>query len=213
MNHKVTVWAVSAALVATIAGCSCCQATDSGSTQAGTCPAQKDQPKTAAAPSPRNPHKVVTPDGEVLWIVAEWDACCQPCGKNKAKPCKSAKCWKTNNGKVLCVKPLRKCPKNGKGCSAAEHYHSKAHNCMMCVQPEAASQQAAGSGCDYAAKVVKPCPANGGTACKAKEHVNLPEGKKGCAPADKSALPQAGVPIEMDNSFEADEVFEVTSAN
>ena len=70
-----------------------------------------------------------------------------------------------------------------------------------------------GGGCNYAAKEVKPCPANGTSACQAQEHVNLPEGKKGCSPADKKAPPQANAPVEMDNSFESDEVFEITSAN
>ena len=108
----------------------------------------------------------------------------------------------------MCVKPLRKCPKNGKGCTASEHYHSKAHNCMMC--PDESAVQ--GASCDYAAKVVKQCPANGASACKAQEHVNMPNGKKGCAPADRKN-PQANAPVELDNSFESDEVFEITSAN
>ena len=199
MNHKVTVWAVCAALVATVTGCSNCQATDH--------PAHAKTP-----PTMQKPQKAVTPDGEVLWIVAEWDACCTPGGNSKKQPCKNAKCWQTKDGKVLCVKPLRKCPKNGKGCPASEHYHSKAHHCMMCPQDDPASMQQAGS-CNFAAKVVKPCPANGASACPAQEHVNLPGGKKGCAKADRSAPPQAQVPVEMDNSFETDEVFEITSAN
>ena len=74
-------------------------------------------------------------------------------------------------------------------------------------------QQGAGSACNYAAKMVKACPVNGDASCKAKEHVNLPDGKKGCSPADKSAPTQANKPIEMDNSFETDEVFEITSSN
>ncbi len=200
MNHKVTVWAVCAALVATLTGCNCCQANESGNTQA------------KKAPSQQQPCKAVTPGGQVFWIVAEWDACCTPCGKNKAVPCKGAKCWKTKDGKVLCVKPLRKCPKDGKGCNASEHFHSKAHNCMMCVPADPQSAQNT-SQCDFAAKVVKPCPANGSAACKAKEHVNMPDGKKGCSSADKSAPPQANVPVEMDNSFESDEVFEISSVN
>lgn len=199
MNHKTTVWAVCTALVVTITGCNCCQATDSGTAGAKT------------PPTAQKPHKAVTPDGEVLWVVAEWDACCTPCGNSQAKPCKNAKCWQTKNGKTLCVKPLRKCPKNGKGCPASEHYHSKAHNCMMCPQetPDSTQQGTA----HYAAKVVNPCPANGGSACKAKEHVNLPEGKKGCSKADQSAQLNANAPVEMDNSFETDEVFEITSAD
>ena len=60
MNHKVTVWAVSAALVATIAGCNWCHATDPGTTGS--------QP-----PSAQKPKQVTTPDGEVMWVVAEWD--------------------------------------------------------------------------------------------------------------------------------------------
>ena len=199
MNHKVT---VCAALVSTITGCNCCQATDSAA------------PQKKAPPSAQKPQKAVTPDGEVLWVVAEWDACCTPGGNQNAKPCKNAKCWKTKDGRVLCVKPLRKCPKNGKGCNAGEHYHSKAHHCVMCPQEGASAMpQGAGPACNYAAKVVNACPANGGTACKAKEHVNLPGGKKGCSPADQSASPQANKPIEMDDSFEAGEVFEITSSN
>ena len=200
MNHKLTVWAVSAALVATITGCNCCQATD-----AGTAPAKTQ-------PTAKQPKKAVTPEGEVLWIVAEWDACCTPgSGMKKGACCKNARCWQTKDGKVLCVKPLRKCPKNGKGCNAAEHYHSKAHHCIMCTDDSAAMQK--NGQCNYAAKEVKPCPANGGNACKAKEHVNLPEGKKGCAKADQAAPPQANAPVPMDDSFESDEVFEITSVN
>ena len=80
----------------------------------------------------------------------------------------------------------------------------------MCPQESAAQSQ--GGSCNYAAKEVKPCPANGGSACKASEHVNRPNGKKACAPADKKN-PQANAPVEMDDSFESDEVFEITSVN
>lgn len=207
MNHKVTVWAVTAALVATITGCSCCQATDSSTSQT---PPQASAP-APAKPTLDHPKKAVTPDGEVFWIVAEWDACCTPCKGKHGKSCRSAKCWKTRGGKIMCVKPLRKCPKNGKGCTASEHYRCKSqNNCVMCPQESAAQGQ--DSSCNYAAKEVKPCPANGGSACKAGEHVNLPNGKKACAPADKKN-PQANAPIEMDDSFESDEVFEITSVN
>jgi len=198
MNHKVTVWAVSAALVATIAGCNWCHATDPGTTGS--------QP-----PSAQKPKQVTTPDGEVMWVVAEWDACCTPGNNAKKKPCKNAKCWQTKDGKTICVKPLRKCPKNGKGCPA-EHYHCKRQNAMMCPDENPAAAQS--GSCSYAAKVVQNCPANGGKTCKANEHVNMPGGKKGCAKADcKKKNAQAGVPVELDSSFETDEVFEITSAN
>ena len=201
MNHKVTVWAVTAALVATITGCSNCQATDSGAGKSGQpAAAQKQQPKKAA-----------TPEGQVIWIVAEWDACCMPAPKGKMKPCKNAKCWKTKDGSTICVKLLRKCQKNGKGCPA-EHFHSKRQNAVMCPQenPNAAAQT---GNCCYAAKVVQNCPANGGKACTANEHVNMPGGKKGCSKADRKKPAQANVPVEMDDSFETDEVFEITSSN
>ena len=57
-------------------------------------------------------------------------------------------------------------------------------------------------------------PANGGNACKAGEHVNMPGNKKGCSKADCKKTPvQANVPVELDSSFETDEVFEVSAAN
>ena len=200
MNHKVTVWAAVAALVATITGCNCCHATDSGAS--GTTP-----------PSAQNPKKATTPEGQVLWVVAEWDACCTPSESVKKKPCKHAKCWQTKDGKTICVIPLRKCPKNGNGCPE-EHFHSKNQNAMMCPCPQENAASAQNGSCCYAAKVVQDCPANGGKSCKASEHVNMPEGKKGCSKADcKKTSAQAGIPVEMDDSFETDEVFEITAAN
>ena len=207
MNHKVSLWAVCAALVTTVTGCNSCQASDATAPAAAQ-PAPAAQ--TMQTPTAAKTHKAVTPSGGIVWIVAEWDACCTPCKGSKAKACPTAKCWQTGNGKIICVKPLRKCPVNGKGCPAAEHYQSKAHNCTMCTQDNQA--QAAGGKCDYAAKMIQPCPANGTSACKAAEHVNLPNGKKGCAPADQKN-PQANAPVELDNSFESDEVFEITSVN
>lgn len=198
MNHKVTVWAVSAALVTAITGCCNCQATDQGA-------------KASAPPTAEHPKKVTTPEGQVMWVVAEWDACCTPCPGSQKKPCKNAKCWQTKDGKTICVKPLRKCPKNGKGCPA-EHYHSKRQNAMMCPEETPAAAQT--GNCCYAAKAVQNCPANGGSTCPAREHVNMPGGKKGCAKADcKKTTAQANVPVELDDSFETDEVFEVSAAN
>ena len=199
MNHKVTVWAVSAALVTAITGCCNCQATDQGA-------------KASAPPTAQHPKRITTPEGQVMWVIAEWDACCTPCPGSKKKPCKNAKCWQTKNGKTICVKPLHKCPKNGKGCPAAEHYHSKTQNAVMCPEENAAA--AAQDGCCYAAKAVQNCPANGSNACKASEHVNMPGNKKGCSKADCKKTPaQANVPVELDSSFETDEVFEVSAAN
>ena len=54
MNHKVTVWAVSAALVTAITGCSNCQATDPGVTKAG------------APPTARHPKKITTPGYSII---------------------------------------------------------------------------------------------------------------------------------------------------
>ena len=199
MNHKVTVWAVSAALVTAITGCCNCQATDPGA-------------KPCAPPTAQNPKKITTPEGQVMWVIAEWDACCTPSANSKKPPCKNAKCWHTRDGKTICVKPLHKCPKNGKGCPAAEHYHSKTQNAVMCPEENAAA--AAQGGCCYAAKAVQNCPANGSSACKASEHVNMPGNKKGCSKADCKKTPvQANVPVELDSSFETDEVFEVSAAN
>ena len=211
MNHKLMLWAVSAALVATITGCNSCNAADAANTQApAKTPAKATMPPTAA-----NPQKAVTPDGEVFWIVAEWDACCTPGPKRKCKPCPTARCWKTSNGKILCVKPLKKCPTNGKNCSAAEHYHSQAQHVIMCTQDNPAQPCPA----NFAAKEVKPCPANGAAPCNAKEHVNLPDGKKGCSKADcakpgaKAKTQAAAQVIPMEESFESNEVFEITSIN
>ena len=199
MNHKVTLWAAAAALVAvTVTGCCNCQDT-------------APDKKASVPPTAEHPKKVTTPEGQVMWVIAEWDACCTPCPGSKKKPCKKAKCWRTKDGKTICVKPLRKCPKNGKGCPA-EHFHSKRQNAMMCPDDNPAAAQA--DNCCFAAKAVQNCPANGGKTCPAKEHVNMPEGKKGCSKADcKKTTAQANVPVELDSSFETDEVFEVSAAN
>ena len=201
MNHKVTLWAAVAALVAvTVTGCCNCQETSPGT-------------KPSAPPTAEHPKKVTTPEGQVMWVIAEWDACCTPCPGSRNKPCKTAKCWRTKDGKTICVKPLHKCPKNGKGCPAAEHYHSKSQNAVMCPEENPAAMNQDGN-CCFAAKAVQNCPANGGKNCPAKEHVNMPEGKKGCSKADcKKTQTQAGIPVELDDSFETDEVFEVTAAN
>ena len=200
MNHKNAMWAVSAALVTAITGCSCCQATDQGA-------------KTSGPPTAQNPKQITTPEGQVMWVVAEWDACCTPSADSKNPPCRNAKCWRTKDGKTICVKPLHKCPKNGKGCPAKEHYHSKSQNAVMCPEENAAAMTQGGN-CCFAAKAVQNCPANGGKNCPAKEHVNMPEGKKGCSKADcKKNTAQADVPVELDSSFETDEVFEVSAAN
>ena len=211
MNHKVTVWAVCTALAATITGCSCCQADEGTGTNTTTASAG-----TAAAPTVQQPKKAVTPDGEVMWIVAEWDACCTPCPGKPCKTCKTAKCWQTKDGKVLCVKPLKNCPKAGKKCPAAEHYKCKSANKVMCTQDDPAKCQTSGSHC-YAAKEVTPCPVNGAAACSAREHVNLPEGKKGCAKADakeaKAPAPDSALIPLLDTGYESDAVFEISSAD
>ena len=44
--------------------------------------------------------------------------------------------------------------------------------------------------------------------------MKMPGEKKGCSKADcKQQKTQAGIPVELDNSFETDEVFEITAAN
>ncbi|MBQ9337739.1 MAG: hypothetical protein IJS14_10640 [Lentisphaeria bacterium] len=208
MNHKVTVWAVCAALAATIiTGCSCCQADEGAGTSAAA---------GAAAPATAQPKKAITPDGEVLWVVAEWDACCTPCHGKHGKTCHTAKCWLTKDGKVLCVKPLRKCPKAGKQCPAAEHYKCcGSKQAVMCTEDDPAQCKDGGTHC-YAAKVVTPCPVNGAAACSAKEHVDLQEGKKGCSKADakeaKAPAPDSAM-IPLVSGFESDEVFEISSGD
>ena len=206
MNHKVTVWAVCAALAATVTGCSCCQADEgTGTTPTG----------TTAPPTAQHPKKAVTPDGEVMWIVAEWDACCTPCHGKHGKTCKSAKCWQTKDGKILCVKPLKNCPKAGRNCPSSEHYKCRSAQKVMCTEDDPAQCGVCCPHC-YAAKAVTPCPVNGASACSAKEHVNLPGGKKGCAKADaknvKTPAPDSAM-IPLATGFETDEVFEISSAD
>ena len=85
----------------------------------------------------------------------------------------------------------------------------------MCTEDDPAQCKAGCPHC-YAAKAVAPCPVNGASACSAKEHVNLPEGKKGCSKADtknaKTPAPDSAM-IPLETGFATDEVFEISSAD
>ena len=198
MKSKVTLWAVCTAVAIVLTGCNCCQASDTATSQ-------------AAAPTVQKPMKAVTPDGEAVLVIAEWDAEAVPCNAD-GSACKTAKCWQTKDGKTFCVKPVRECPKNGKDCPAAEHFKCKKNGKMMCTQDTAAAAKGC---CTFAGKEVKPCPKNGSPNCGAAEHVKLPQDKKGCAKADvkNKAKLQAGTPVDlMTDGVEEDTVFLITSA-
>ena len=99
MKSRLTLWAAIIAVAGITAGC-CCQASD----------AKENAPQK---PSVQKPAKAVTPDGEIFWIVSVWDA--QPQTASSAeKPCKTAKCFQTKDGKVFCAKPLKPCGKKPK---------------------------------------------------------------------------------------------------
>ena len=80
-------------------GCSCCCANDNAVCDKKNC-------KDAQCP-PNAVQKAVTPDGEVIYVVAVWNANCESMPPGKG--CKTAQCWQTSDGKTLCVKPLKKC--------------------------------------------------------------------------------------------------------
>lgn len=188
-KSRLTLWAAIIAAAGITAGC-CCQAGD-------------EKCKDTQKASVQKPMKAVTPDGEIFWIVSVWDADVQTDDSAK-KPCKTAKCFQTKDGKVLCVKPLKKCSKN---------HPSGTYQCCRSKQLMTLEQDPAKAAkCKtFAAKEVKACPANGGKACKASEHVAMPGGKRGCAQADLKNQASGGkAPLRMDDDYDENDYFMIT---
>lgn len=189
MKSRLTLWAAIIAVAGITAGC-CCQASDA-------------KQKEPLKPSVQKPAKAVTPEGEVFWIVSVWDA--QPQGASSAeKPCKTAKCFQTKDGKVLCAKPLKPCGKNAKG----QTYQCCNSKKVMTLEQDPAKAAHCKT---YVAKEVKVCPENGSDKCKAKEHVVMPGGKKGCAASDlKTAASKGKTPVKMDDDYDENDLFMIT---
>ena len=190
MKSKLTLWAAIIAVAGITAGC-CCQASDGKNS-------------SQQKPSVQKPAKAVTPEGEIFWIISVWDA--QPqAAASAGKVCKTAKCFQTKDGKVLCGKPLKPCGKKSEGqtyqcCSSKkvmtlEHDPAKAAKCKT-----------------FAVKEVKVCPENGSGKCKAKEHVVMPGGKNGCAAADlkHNASVKGKEPLKMDDDYDENDLFMIT---
>lgn len=189
MKSRLTLWAAVIAVAGITAGC-CCQADDAGKS-------------AQMKPTLQKPAKAVTPDGEVFWIVSVWDAQAVP-SSSAAKSCRTAKCFQTKDGKVLCGKPLKECcPK----CSS-ETYQCSGSKKVMTVEHDPAKAAQCKT---FVAKEVKVCPENGSAKCKAKEHVAMPGGKKGCAASDlKNKLSKGTAPVPMDDDYDENDLFMIT---
>ncbi len=170
----------------------------------------------AACPN-KTVKKAVTPDGDVILIISEWDAdvvCPDQC---KKAPCKSAKCWKSACGKTFCAKPLKNATKADCANAKAECY--KAPDGKVKAVDNNCTQ-----GKEWCVKQVKECKDS--KECKV-EHVKLQNGKKGCAEADvknckekaktdvkaDAAKPTAQNAPQMDNEVEEDDFFFAVTGN
>lgn len=196
-----------AAFSLTILGCSCCCAADSANSadckNAKSC-SEKDCPPNAVK-------KAVTPNGEVIYIVAVWNA------NNESMPpgkgCKTAQCWQTSDGKTLCVKPLKKCSDPDK---VTTQCYRTSDGTAMTTQTDNKEVVNNTGKQTWAAKQVKNCPANGNTAaCKAPEHAAMPDGKPGCAKADlkHAAEAKANIPMPMQDVITEEDFFVATTGN
>ena len=176
--------------------------------------------KTPAAQCPSNAvnapggavKQAVTPQGQVIYIFAVWDAEAVP-KDAKGKCCAATQCWQTKDGKTWCAKPLAACPVKGNKCSGKGHMQTadkkvvcpdnNCGNAMMPCQKK------------WAVKEVKKCPQNGSAKCTANEHVKMKDGSKGCAPkadakANKQITATGGFPVLADEIVE-DDTFIVTA--
>ena len=156
--------------------------------------------------------QAVTPQGQVIYIFAVWDA--EPVSKTgKGKCCAATQCWQTKDGKTYCAKPLAMCPVKGNRCSGKGHMQTadkkvvcpdnNCGNAMMPCQKK------------WAVKEVKKCQQNGSAKCPANEHVKMKDGSKGCAPkadakANKQIAETGGFPVLADEVVE-DDTFIVTA--
>ena len=177
-----------------VLGCSCCCGGDADKKSgcaAGNCP-------------PNAVKKAATPDGGVIYIVAVWNA--DATGPDGKTTCQTAQCWQTADGKTLCAKPLKECPKaaaaNGQCFQTTDGKTMTAENAPAAVVGKPGPQT-------WAVKEVKPCPANGKAPCKAPEHVTMPGNKHGCAPADvkHASEAKADIPAPLQEGFAETDYF------
>lgn len=198
MKKHTILTTVAAAFSMLALGCSCCCADDNGPNcqQGGNCP-------------PNAVQKAVTPDGDVIYIVAVWNANCESMPPGKG--CKTAQCWQTSDGKTLCVKPLQKCKDPGK---AQGQCFQTSKGTNMTTQNDNSKVIGNTDKQHWAAKEIKPCPANGNSAaCKAPEHAAMPNGKPGCAKADikHAAEAKANIPMPLQDTVVEEDYFIATT--
>ena len=185
-----------------ILGCSCCCAADDAAKQ--DCSKQETCPNNAVK-------KAVTPDGDVIYIVAVWNANCESMPPGKG--CKTAQCWQTSDGKTLCVKPLQKCKHPE---TAKTQCFKTSDGTDMTTQTDNNAVLANTGKQAWAAKQVKKCPANGNAAaCKAPEHAAMPDGTPGCAKADvkHAAEAKANIPMPLQDTVVEEDYFIATTGN
>lgn len=174
----------------------------------------------AAIPCPSNAvnapkgavKQAVTPQGQVIYIFAVWDAEAVP-GKGKGKCCAATQCWKTKDGKTWCAKPLAVCPVKGNKCSGKGHMQTKDKK-VVCPDNHC-GKAIDGKPKHWAVKKVDKCPANGSEKCKSNEHVKMADGTHGCAQkadakANKQIAQSGGFPVLADEIVE-DDTFLVTA--
>ena len=183
-------------------GCSCCCANDNAACDKKNC-------KDAQCP-PNAVQKAVTPDGEVIYVVAVWNANCESMPPGKG--CKTAQCWQTSDGKTLCVKPLKKCTNTSENGQKFQTTNGTAMTTETDNNKVINNKEKQ----HWAAKQLQNCPANGNAAaCKAPEHAVLPNGKPGCAKADvkHAAEAKANVPMPLQDTVVEEDYFIATTGN
>ena len=156
--------------------------------------------------------QAVTPQGQVIYIFAVWDAEAVP-AKGKGKCCAATQCWKTKDGKTWCAKPLAVCPVKGNKCSGKGHMQTKDKK-IVCPD-NSCSKAMDGKTKHWAVKKVEKCTSNASAKCSANEHVKMADGTKGCAPAadakaNKQVTQTGGFPVLADEIVE-DDTFLVTA--
>ncbi|MBQ7392778.1 MAG: hypothetical protein IJV89_00305 [Lentisphaeria bacterium] len=202
MKKHTILTVLTAAFALLVTGCNCCNADDDAS--ANGC--KNSQPCPANAVK-----KAVTPNGEVIYIVAVWNANCESMPPGKG--CKTAQCWQTSDGKTLCVKPLKKCKSSEK---AEGQCFKTSDGTTMTTQTDNKKVLDNSDKQHWAAKQLQNCPANGNAAaCKAPEHAAMPNGKPGCAKADvkHAAEAKANIPMPLQDTVVEEDYFIATTGD
>ncbi len=161
----------------------------------GECPVQTGDVKTA----PRAVNavkKAVTPDGDVLLIITEWDTEAVCPEKNKAP--QKAKCWQTVDGKTYCAKPLKSV--TAAAAEPGSELYTAPDGSLKAVD-ESSGAGKSGKRTEWCVKEVKPCAAVCGDSAPKTECVTMKDGSKGVAKADQKESRKLSDEVEDDEYF------------